>query len=67
MIDTAHTWNFAVIGRDSNDCPKYLGFARTLEEATKLLRNMENLGWRRAAVFDSALREVKDATEAEKP
>lgn len=55
----AEGWNFTIIGCDSQDVPKYLGFKRTREEADKYQKQMENLGWRRVAVFDAALREQK--------
>lgn len=53
------TWNFAVIGSDLNNVPKYLGFVNTREQAAKLQKNAEINGWRRVAVFDADLKEVK--------
>jgi hypothetical protein len=55
----AKTWAFAVVGCDLRDHPKYLGFAKTYEDAIKLQENMIVVGWRRVAVFDAALQEVK--------
>jgi len=55
-------WNFAVVGCDSHDIPKYLGFVQTREEADKLQNNMETIGWRRVAIFDAALQEQKRNT-----
>lgn len=55
----AKTWAFTVIGCDLKDHPKYLGLAKTYEDAVKLQENMTVIGWRRVAVFDAALREVK--------
>jgi len=55
----AKTWSFAVIGYDLRNHPKYLGFAKTYEDAVKLQENMIVIGWRRVAVFDAALQEVK--------
>ncbi|MFY9684046.1 MAG: hypothetical protein WAK70_19620, partial [Candidatus Sulfotelmatobacter sp.] len=52
-------WNFAVVGCDSHDNPKYLGFVHTREEADKFQEEMEKLGWRRVAVFDAAIQEQK--------
>ena len=51
--------SFAVVGCDSHDNPKYLGFTETREEADKFQKEMEKLGWRRVAVFDAALQEQK--------
>jgi hypothetical protein len=56
----AKTWAFAIVGCDLRDRPKYLGFARTYEAAVKLQENMLVVGWRRVAVFDAALQEVKE-------
>jgi hypothetical protein len=58
MANKAQTWKFAVVGCDSNDNPRYLGFTETYEEATKLQENMK-LEWRRVAIFDAARQEVK--------
>jgi hypothetical protein len=54
------TWNFAVVGCDSNDWPQYLGVRELYEEAVELQGSMAAAGWRRVAVFDAALREVKE-------
>jgi hypothetical protein len=51
-------WNFTVVGCDSHNNPKYLGFTQTREEAETLQKNMEAVGWSRVAVFDAALQEV---------
>jgi len=59
MKGKEEAWNFAVVGCNPNDVPKYLGFFDNYEEAVKFLKNMENIGWRRVAVFDAALKEVK--------
>lgn len=64
MGRNAESWNFAVIGCDSNDCPKYLGMTETYEEAVQLRGNMFVAGWRRVAVFDTALREIKEKPTA---
>ena len=60
MLGKGRTWNFAVVGCDSADAPKHLGFADTRDEATWLQKNIEALGWRRVAIFDAELKEVKD-------
>jgi len=59
MAEKAETWNFAVVGCNPNDCPRYLGFTETYEEAVKLQENMATAGWRRVAVFDATLQEVR--------
>jgi hypothetical protein len=51
-------WNFAVVGCDANDCPRYLGFFDVIEEAAEYRENMKKIGWRRVAVFDAALKEA---------
>jgi hypothetical protein len=60
----ANTWKFAVIGTNLNDIPLYLGFAETYEEAVKIKHNMTHQGWRRVAVFDADLMEVKEKPKA---
>jgi len=52
-------WNFAVVGCDSHDNPKYLGFVQTRKEADRFQKEVEKLGWRRVAVFDATLQEQK--------
>jgi hypothetical protein len=54
------TWEFAVVGCNLNDSPRYLGFTETYEAAVKIQSNMTALGWRRVAVFDADLKEVKE-------
>jgi len=51
------TWNFVVVGCDSNDSPKYLGFTDTREAAVNFQTNMELSGWRRVAIIDAAHQE----------
>jgi len=53
-------WNFSVVGCDSHDWPKYLGFKDTYEEAVEFQTKMANAGWRRVAIFDAAHQEVKE-------
>jgi hypothetical protein len=57
------TWNFALVGCDSQGNPKYLGFTETYDEAIKLEKNMAILGWRQVAVFDAALQEAKENSQ----
>jgi hypothetical protein len=56
----AKTWAFAIVGCDLEDHPKYLGLAKTYEDAVKLQENMTIVGWRRVALFNAALQEVKE-------
>jgi hypothetical protein len=58
------TWEFAVLGFDLNNNPRYLGVAEKYEEAVKIQKNMTAMGWRRVAVFDADLREVKEKAKA---
>jgi hypothetical protein len=58
------SWNFAVVGCDSHDDPKYLGFVQTREEADNFQKEMEKLGWRRVAVFDAAVQTKAKRIEA---
>jgi hypothetical protein len=58
MTTKVEGWNFTVVGCDSNNMPKYLGFTGTREEADTLQKNMEAAGWRRVAIFDAALEQV---------
>jgi hypothetical protein len=51
------SWKFTVVGCDSNDIPKYLGFFETREDAGKSQKEMETAGWHRVAVFDAAHQE----------
>jgi hypothetical protein len=51
-------WNFAVVGCDSKNVQKYLGFTETREEAETLQKNLEAAGWLRVAIFDAALEQV---------
>lgn len=60
MTQKTGMWNFAIVGCDSKDLPKYLGFTETYEEALKFQKNMVTVGWRRVAVFDPDLKEVKE-------
>jgi hypothetical protein len=54
-------WNFTVVGCNSNNVPKYLDTGlSTYEEAVNYKEQMENIGWRRVAVFDAYLKEVKE-------
>lgn len=55
----AESWNFAVVGCDSGNMPKYLGFTQDLSAATVLQKNMVALGWNRVSIFDASLKEVK--------
>jgi hypothetical protein len=60
LAKKTETGNFAVIGCDSHNCPKYLGVTETYEEAVQFNRNMATMGWGRVAVFDGGLQEVKE-------
>ena len=51
------SWKFTVVGCDSDDIPKYLGFFETREDADKFQNEMEAAGLRRVAVFDAAHQE----------
>ena len=64
MTKEEKCWNFAVVGCGSADMPRYLGLFGTYEEAAEYLRNMETIGWRRLAVFDAALKEVRGRESA---
>jgi len=55
MSEKAEIWNFAVVGCDLSDCPRYLGFTETYEEAVKLQKNKAAAGWQRVAIFDANL------------
>jgi hypothetical protein len=54
MTTKVEGWNFAVIGCDPHDIPKYLGSVQTREEADKLQKEMEGVGWRRMSSGVSA-------------
>jgi len=58
-------WNYTVVGCDSNNVPKYLGFTETHDEAVTLQKNMEGVGWSRVAIFDAALQEQVSALQKE--
>jgi hypothetical protein len=60
MTDNKKTWNYAVVGTDANDSPKYLGFTDTYDDAATLKQNLATVGWQRLAIFDAALQEVKE-------
>ena len=57
--ENRETWNFPVVGCDSRDVPKYLFFTDTFEKAKAFCAKAETTGWRRVAVFDAMLKEVK--------
>jgi hypothetical protein len=54
----SESWQFCVIGYDSNDARAYLGFTKTLEDAETVRANARTDGWRSVAVLDSELREI---------
>jgi hypothetical protein len=55
------TWNFAIVGCDSNDIPRYLDFAETYEEAVTRQETLSNTAaWTRLAIFDAYHEEVKE-------
>ncbi len=51
------SWSFAVVGCDSHNNPKYLGFFENREDADNCQKEMETAGWRRVAIFDAAHQE----------
>lgn len=59
------SWSFTVVGCDSNNIPKYLGFTETREEADEYLKEMEAAGWRRVAIFDAAHQEQISSLQKE--
>jgi hypothetical protein len=64
-MNAKENWNFTVVGCDSQDIPKYLGFTQTREEAETFKRNMEAVGWHRIAIFDAAHQEQIDTLQKE--
>ena len=66
MVNQGHTWEFFVVGHDSNDNPKFLGHTKTCKEAVKLQQSATAAGWRRVAVYGVALREVKEEPHTER-
>jgi len=65
LTDMVESWSFAVVGCDSNNIPKYLGFTKTREEAETFQNNMVLLGWRRVAIFDAAHQEQIGTLQSE--
>lgn len=53
------SWNFAIVGQDSGDVPKFIAWANTKEGVRQLRKNAETLGWRKVTVYDASLTEVK--------
>jgi len=53
MSEKTEIWNFAVVACDLADCPRYLGFTETYEEAVKLQKEKAAVGWQRVAIFDA--------------
>ena len=58
-------WAYTVVGCDSHNIPKYLGFTETREQAETLQKNMEAVGWSRVAIFDAAHQEQVSALQKE--
>jgi hypothetical protein len=59
MTTDSKSWEFAIVGCNQSEIPKYLGFARTIDEALVFKGNMEVSSWSRVAVFDASLVEIK--------
>ena len=57
MTTKVEGWSFAVVGCDSHNNPKYLGFFVTREDADKCHKELQGAGWRRVAIFDAAHQE----------
>ena len=54
------TWNFAVVVTSASGMTKFFGSPVDLyKDAAKLQQSAINVGWEKAAIFDSSLREVK--------
>jgi len=60
MTTDTKSWEFAIVGCDQNEIPKYLGFEKNIDEAFVFKGKMEVLGWSRVAIFDASLLEVKN-------
>lgn len=65
VMNAKESWNFTVVGCDSTNTPKYLGFTETQEEAVTLQKEMEVMGWSRVAIFDAAHQEQVSALQKE--
>lgn len=54
------SWNFVIVGQDSNGLRKFIGQpVNTKELAERLRKSAETIGWRNVAIYDADLREVK--------
>lgn len=54
------TWNFVVVVSNAHGVPKFFGSPVDLyEDAVKLQKSALAIGWKKATIFDSTLKEVK--------
>jgi hypothetical protein len=60
MPDKKESWEFSVVGCDSHDNPRFLAFSHTYEDAQAQQQSLTTVGWRRVAIFDAYLKEVKE-------
>ena len=56
--DVKIEWEFAVVGCNAHNVPRYLGFFQDCEIAEKFAKNAEIVGWQRVAIFDAALNQI---------
>ncbi len=57
------TWNFTVIVSSASGMTKFLSPVDIYEDAVKLQQNAIAVGWKKATIYDSSLREVKEKPE----